>query len=308
MRTPNTYLRILRAKGFYMCWCELKKALWPIWFTRSRAAIEQIQSERTAKYLWRRYKDIIMLPLHNEKQEPKPKIIWICWLQGMTQAPDIVKKCIASVEHYAPDYTVHLITEETLFDYVSFPDHIITRYRKRRIPFTHFSDILRTALLVQHGGIWMDATVMLTGSLPEYVSDTSLFMYQSSVLQNLPHATSNWLIASNKGNSLLQRQLDLLYAYWQHESGLRNYFIYHIFFYLIVTHNPRAKSTFEQMPYVANVNVHLMQKCFDYTYSESLWCSIIANSNVHKLSWKHQPIHKPNNTTIYDFILHHLHL
>lgn len=291
-----------------MCWQELKKALCPVWLTRSRAAIEQIQSERAAKYLWRRYKDIIMQPLPPPTEEPQPKTIWLCWLQGREQAPDIVKKCIASVERYAPDYTVRLLTAETLLDYVSLPGHIITRYRDGRIPFAHFSDVLRTALLVQHGGIWLDATVLLTGKLPEYISRSPLFMYQVSVLQHLPHATSNWLIAGQKGHPLLQRQLDLLCAYWRRERGLRDYFIFHIFFFLLVTRNPEAKALFAQMPYVANVDAHLMQSRFDWPYTERLWRGITANGGVHKLSWKHRPAPILETTTVYDFVLHHLHI
>lgn len=309
MRTLSTYCHILKSKGLYICFQELKKALCPIWFTRNRAAIEHIQSERAERYLWRRYKDIIMRPLASQAHESQPKTIWLCWLQGKEQAPDIVKKCIVSIEHYAPDYTIHLLTAETLFNYVSLPDHIIRRYREGTIPFAHFSDVLRTALIVQHGGIWLDATVLLTGKLPEYISQSSLFMYQVSVLQHLPHATSNWLIAGQKGHPLLQRQLELLYAYWGKERGLRDYFIFHILFYLLVTHNAEAQALFAQMPYVANADVHLMQKRFDYPYTEHLWTDITRNSAVHKLSWKHKTPHTNNQQpTLYDYIVHHLHV
>lgn len=309
MRSIPTYIHLLRSKGLYLCWQELKKALCPIWLTRSRAAIEQIQSERATKYLWRRYQSLIMQPLSPFVEEPQPQIIWICWLQGREQAPEIVKKCIDSVEHYAKGYTVRLLTQDTMFNYVSLPEHIIERYRQGCIPFAHFSDILRTALLVQHGGIWVDATVLLTGDIPEYMVSSPLFMYQTSVLQHLPHAASNWLIASQKGHPILQRQLDLLCAYWQKEQGLRDYFIYHIFLYLLITNNKQAKTLFQEMPYVANVNVHLMQKRFDYPYSERLWQDILHSTTVHKLSWKHKPTEaNPQTITIYDFIIHHLHI
>ena len=59
MRSIKTYLEILRKKGLYMCLREAKKAAWPIWWTHNRAAIEQIQAERTSKYLLRHYKNLI---------------------------------------------------------------------------------------------------------------------------------------------------------------------------------------------------------------------------------------------------------
>lgn len=63
MRSLKTYYSIPRKKGFYTCLRELKIAVWPIWLTHSRAAIEQIQAERTSRYLWRKYGSLITKPL-----------------------------------------------------------------------------------------------------------------------------------------------------------------------------------------------------------------------------------------------------
>lgn len=63
MRSLKTYYSILRKKGFYTCLRELKIAVWPIWLTHSRAAIEQIQAGRTSRYLWRKYGSLITKPL-----------------------------------------------------------------------------------------------------------------------------------------------------------------------------------------------------------------------------------------------------
>lgn len=61
MRSLKTYYSIPRKKGFYTCLRELKIAVWPIWLTHSRAAIEQIQAERTSRYLWRKYGSLMSL-------------------------------------------------------------------------------------------------------------------------------------------------------------------------------------------------------------------------------------------------------
>ncbi len=63
MRSLKTYYSILRKKGFYTCLRELKIAVWPLWITHNRAAIEQIQAERTSRYLWRKYGSLITKPL-----------------------------------------------------------------------------------------------------------------------------------------------------------------------------------------------------------------------------------------------------
>lgn len=53
MLSLKTYREILRKKGFYTCLRELKKAVWPVWWTHSKAAIEQIQTERAGFHLIR---------------------------------------------------------------------------------------------------------------------------------------------------------------------------------------------------------------------------------------------------------------
>lgn len=51
--------------------------------------------------------------------------IWICWLQGMDNAPIIVRKCYESIKRNVPDaFDIKVITEKTIDDYVSFPSFI----------------------------------------------------------------------------------------------------------------------------------------------------------------------------------------
>lgn len=310
MRSIKTYFEILRKKGLYMCLREAKKAIWPIWWTHSRAAIEQVQAERASKYLWRYYKALITKPLDETQQAEEPtRIIWVCWLQGMENAPEIVKKCVASVKQNMPRYEVRVLTAENIFEYVTLPEHIVQRYREGRIPFAHFSDILRVALLAEHGGVWLDATVLLTSSLPEQVSAEPFFMLQRSVLSSLPHAGSNWFLSARKGNPIMQRMVELLCAYWKHENGLRDYYIFHLFLYLLLTRNAEGQKMLKSMPYVQNVDAHVLQKCLFEAYDEKNWKTITSHSSIHKLTWKfkhNEPLNKKG--TNYDHILHHLHL
>ena len=310
MQSIKAYLEILHKKGLYMCLREAKKAIWPIWWTHSRAAIEQIQAERASRYLWRHYKDLIVKPLDETQQEKEPtQIIWMCWLQGLDNAPEIVKKCVASVKQNMPNYEVRVLTAENLFEYVTLPEHIVKKYKNGTISFTHFSDILRTALLVQHGGIWIDATVLLTDELPTQMTETPLFLLQKSKLSQIPHMGSSWFIVANKGNVILKRVLELLYVYWEKENKLRDYYLFHLLFYLVLENNEEGKHARRTIPYVSNVDAHTLQFSLFEDYNESVWKQMISRSPIHKLTWKfilEDPLDK--NGTYYDYILHHLHL
>ena len=310
MRSIKTYLEILRKKGLYVCLREAKKAVWPIWWTHSPAAISQIQAERASGYLWRKYGSLIIQPLEEPgKQSAPTRIIWMCWLQGLDNAPEIVKKCVASVKQNMPNYEVRVLTAENLFEYVTLPEHIVKKYKNGTISFTHFSDILRTALLVQHGGIWLDATVLLTDSIPSQMTDAPLFFLQKSILSTTPHAGSSWLLVAQKGNPVLQRVLDLLAAYWERENKLRDYYLFHLFLYLVLTKNPQGEEACQQIPYVLNVDAHIMRALLNTEFSDNQWKLLTSLSFVHKLTWKFNPnelLNKPG--TFYDYILHHLHI
>ena len=310
MKSLKTYRDILRKKGLYICLREAKKTVWPIWWTHNKAAIEQIQSERVSRYLLRHYKSQIIQPINESDPSVGPtRIIWICWLQGLENAPEIVKRCVASVKQYMPKYEIRILTNENIYDYVSLPEHIVKKYKKGIIKFAHFSDILRTALLIQYGGIWIDSTVLFTGSIPSRVLDLSLFFLQQSKMQVTPHMGSSWLLVAHKGNPILSRVLELLYAYWERENKLRDYYLYHIFFYLVLTYNKQGEQAWRAIPYYSNVDSHTLRAYLFDDYEEAGWKLFTEHSNLHKLSWKFN-VNDPldQSGTYYDYILHHLHL
>ena len=75
--------------------------------------------------------------------------------------PDIVKACYNAMHRFSDGHPVILITEKNYKDYVNIPDYIIRKQQSGEIDLTHFSDILRMMLLAQHGGIWMDSTLLI---------------------------------------------------------------------------------------------------------------------------------------------------
>lgn len=310
MQSIKAYLEILHKKGLYMCLREAKKAIWPLWWTHSRAAIEQIQAERASRYLWRHYKDLIVKPLDETQQEKEPtRIIWMCWLQGLDNAPEIVKKCVASVKQNMPNYEVRVLTAENLFEYVTLPEHIVKKYKNGTISFTHFSDILRTALLVQHGGIWIDATVLMTGSISAKFADLPLFFLQQSKMQVSPHFGSSWFLIARKGNPILLRVLELLSDYWKQENLLRDYYLFHLFVYLVFMRNQQGNAIWRTIPHIPNVDAHTFRAFLFDDFEEEQWLILIKRSPIHKLSWKfipEDPLDKKG--TYYDYILHHLYL
>ena len=78
------------------------------------------------------------LPIEKSANE-NIEYIWQCWLQGIEQAPDLVKMCLNSVEKYKKSNQKRIIiTAENFADYLTLPTTIIEKWRKGNISNTQF--------------------------------------------------------------------------------------------------------------------------------------------------------------------------
>ncbi len=95
-------------------------------------------------------------------KEDHPKIIWWCWLQGLDDAPQIVKACFNSLKQLT-GYSLKVIDNSNWREYLELPGYIVKKWEKKQIPPALFSDLLRLELLIMYGGTWIDSTVFCTG-------------------------------------------------------------------------------------------------------------------------------------------------
>lgn len=95
-------------------------------------------------------------------------IVWTMWWQGEEQMPPIVKACIRSIQrHVSKNVKVVILTMDNFSGYVTIPDYILDKVEKKFITLTHLSDIIRMALLAEHGGMWLDSTLFVTKDIPD---------------------------------------------------------------------------------------------------------------------------------------------
>ena len=73
------------------------------------------------------------------------KTIWMLWLQGWENAPDLVKACKASWTRHNANWTIHFLRAETLGEHISASAEFDTL--RERAPVI-LSDIIRNELLV----------------------------------------------------------------------------------------------------------------------------------------------------------------
>ena len=65
-----------------------------------------------------------------EQDENYKGCIWICWWQGLKNAPDIVKKCVESIRIHAGNHKIVIITDENYKEFVTFPTWLEEKYKR----------------------------------------------------------------------------------------------------------------------------------------------------------------------------------
>jgi mannosyltransferase OCH1-like enzyme len=301
MKSIQTYRQILAKKGWYFCFNEMRKRIFRLHWLRSMNAIETVDEDRIYSYLKRKYgKKILNSPLPNLNSEnPYPNKIWICWLQGMENAPQIVKRCYESVQKHSSGREIIVITDENIRQYVNFPEYIWKRRGKNGLSQTFLSDLLRISLLAQYGGIWIDASCFLTDAIPDYVANAPVFAFKTFLKAGKCKA-SNWFIAAQPANPIICQTRDMLYEYWRKERFLKHYFIFHLCFSIVCDSSERNKQMWKKVPVFPNANPHLLQFELFNEYNAERFEQIKHFSFIHKLSYKFTQEKFDQKRTIYD--------
>ena len=98
-----------------------------------------------------------------QSRRPVPRIIWSYWHSA--DLPPVVAACAANWRRHAPGYTVHVLHRDTA------PAALGNRPLPLAFdtwPAYRQADWLRVALIGQHGGLWLNASLFLTRS-PEWL-------------------------------------------------------------------------------------------------------------------------------------------
>ena len=212
--------------------------------------------------------------------------VWVCWLQGIENAPGLVQKCYQSLQENLMDREIILLTEENYRDYVQFPDYIQQKIDSGVITKTHMSDLLRLELLNNYGGTWIDATVFCSGgNIPDYMLDSDLFLFQNLKPGLDGHCTriSSWFITACTNHPILRLTQAMLYDYWKTNKGMMDYFLIHDFFELAIEAYPEEWNMV--VPFSNSVPHILLLRLFE-KYNEKVWKNEKEMTPFHKLSYK----------------------
>ncbi len=229
--------------------------------------------------------------------------IWICWFQGIENAPELVQKCCLSVKENMLDKEIIVLTSDNIKDYVTFPDYIMEKWKKGVITNTHMTDLLRLELLIKHGGMWLDATVFCSdGKIAPYFFDSDLFFYQCLKPGRDGHSTyiSSWLMSAKTNNKILMATQFLCYEYWKEHDSMVDYFLLHDFMSIVLDYYPEDWNKI--VPRDNSTPHELLLRLFE-TYDEGIWTAIREQTPFHKLSYKYEKEKEIMQNTYYSEII-----
>ena len=248
-----------------------------------------------------------LLNQRSDLNSPSGAPIWFCWLQGMENAPELVKVCLESLRASIREDII-VLDAQNYTDYVTLPEYVTRKYKKGIIPPALFSDMLRLELLIKYGGTWIDSTVWTSPKVGvkdskcwqawQKIQESELFIYRYFNREGRVEGMSNWFIHAEAGNALLKDVRDMLYAYWHDYNCTVEYYIFHLFFSHVAKRYPEM---IRKMPKGNSYHALWLRDHIDRPFDEKWWENLTANVPFHKLNYRKVP--KNLRGTYYEPIL-----
>ena len=219
----------------------------------------------------------------------RPKRIFLLWLQGWANAPPGMRACLESWRRRNPDHEVHALDARTLQDWVDWgPLH--DRIGHLRVSRAGFSDMVRLALLAQHGGVWADATTYCRVPLRYWLPDSGFYAFDA---RHPRRRVSSWFLAGEPNDLVTERWHGAMLWYWMHRGRARSYYWVHGLFANKCRQDPEFAAAWETLAPMTNHEPHLFHRRgfggpVDHEITDHVFN---MRSPLHKLTHR-RPLHR----------------
>ena len=243
------------------------------------------------------------------KEEKVP--VWCCWWQGVDRMPELVRMCNNRLRQLIPKERaeLHMITMENYKEYVELPDYIIKKFEDGKMSITALSDILRVAILAEHGGFWIDSTVFISDYFPtEFISNDFYSQRMYDPIKWKREACkgrwSGFLIGGKKKNIIFLLLRDAFFEWWRVHDSVIDYVILD---YFLLSGYKSISAIAKQIDVLPdnNVGVFDMYAKLHLPFSEALYQNLTKETNLHKLTYKLNLVKKTElgYPTLYSYLL-----
>ena len=230
------------------------------------------------------------------------KPIWIMWFQGLSEAPEVVKMCMNSIQKNSNGHKVIIVTEQNLSDYIKLPSYVMEKFKKGQITKTHLSDIVRLNLLYLYGGLWIDATVLVTEKIPEELFNKEFYSINFGKYTKDPsHGRwTTFLMFGEKGKFVFFKSVECHCKFWKKYNQIIDYIMFDYIIDYLVQFDEEIRNIVLSVP-MNNRGVFELRKIMNSPWNEKIE---IKDTIFHKLTWKEQFEKEVNNKkTVYAKLL-----
>lgn len=210
--------------------------------------------------------------------------VYTYWNAPVETAPPLVRACIAQLRRVHP--SLRVLDGDSARDLVEIPDRVAALLEHDRP--AHFSDYVRTAVLAEHGGVWVDATAWVDRPLDD---ELRRCLRAGTVFPRWTRRQiGNWFIASHAATPIIALQRLALDAWWAANDDLPDYFLYHRVFEVLQVLVPEARGQWDAVPTLSSTAAHLLQLEMMQPWRPGVVRQILDVSPLQKLSYKYDAV------------------
>ena len=225
-----------------------------------------------------------------------PKIIWAMWQQGEAQMPETVKSSMKTIKDFAErnGCKFHLLTDENLLSYISIPKDIIEKNKRKELSSAAFSDIVRTSLLYEYGGIWMDATLFVSpyATVEMFKGDFFSLNHPPIHADKIERAIgdfkwSSFFLAGKRGKSYFKHIRDLFIYFVRKYPVFIQYLMLDYFILSEYKLNDEFKALVGGLPVLAPAErVWFLRDHANEIYDKHEWEEVLRTTPIMKTTYK----------------------
>lgn len=229
--------------------------------------------------------------------------VWIFWWQGEESLPELNRMTINSVKKNLSNHELIILTKDNVKDYCTLPDEIFDKLENGLLSITNFSDVLRFNLLANHGGIWIDSTLLMTNHIDENLYNYSFYTIKHNKFANTHICRGKWstfFMGASINNQLMQFVNEMLLSYCDKYDYFVTYLLIDCILNIAYDENTSFREIIDNVP-INNENVFSLEKRLNvYNQPNELLDKLMKENNFFKLTYKNIHFKNMNNqVTVY---------
>ena len=218
------------------------------------------------------------------------------WQQGEAQMPETVQASMKNIKDFAKrnDCEFYLLTDENLADFINIPGDITEKYKKKELSAAHYSDIIRFSLLYQYGGIWMDATLLVSpyATLEMFEGDFFSLNHPPIRSEQIERTVGDFkwagfFLAGKKGEPYFKHIRDLYLYYVRKYPVFIHYLMMDYFILSEYESNHEFKELVDRLPILAPAErVWFLREHANDPFDEKEWEDVLKTTPIMKTTYK----------------------